>query len=575
MGDVEYVNSACPIHIAAVKTTPTSLSFSLSPSNSLSITTVTPPQSQKVSAFWAALSMAAPTNIQNSNSGSGTQNINNGPGVQNIHTVHSLNPSERNGTSLSSVINHDYLTTAWIAHRTLEDAIAGIGATHDDEQQYERGECLPKTREKAIEHLLNWIMSPGEHPLLWLTGTVGVGKTAIAITVAKICQENGRLVTSFFFFRADPKRNNPSALSHFIAYGLMSTIPLLRAPIEQRVSRDPRILQARMEDQFRELVVKPLAHGQLPPSPTPPKPSPPQKKPRKKSRVVETLLPYLVIIDGLDECADEQTQRRILAMLRSAFEHSTSFPLRFLILSRPESWLQEAFNMPTLKPLHERVVLDKSFLPNEDIIRYYNHHFQEIRDDPQYSQVKFPTPWPSEADFETLVERTDDQFLYAATAVRLIRQAFSHPIEQLQVILKYTPPRRPGASPFEHLDGLYHFIVSLNPHQQEVISILAAVLVIQNGQKEIANCPACIELILGLPSGQVALTLRGLYSVLDIRGSGDAIRLFHNSFREYLVDPKRSGSFHIDRSKWRHIITRRWLQNLTAARIRGYRYGIS
>ena len=47
--------------------------------------------------------------------------------------------------------------------------------------------------------------------------------------------------------------------------------------------------------------------------------------------------------------------------------------------------------------------------------------------------------------------------------------------------------------------------------------------------------------------------LRGMHSVLDIGGSSDVIGLFHNSFREYLLDLNRSGSFYIGGTEDNHI----------------------
>ncbi|KAJ8073697.1 hypothetical protein PM082_011975 [Marasmius tenuissimus] len=61
-----------------------------------------------------------------------------------------------------------------------------------------------------------------------------------------------------------------------------------------------------------------------------------------------------------------------------------------------------------------------------------------------------------------------------------------------------------------------------------------------------------------------------MYSVLDIQGKGDRIHLYHTSFREFLVDRNRSRNFHIDIETQTPIITRKWLQNLTASRLRTY-----
>ncbi|KAF9260624.1 hypothetical protein L218DRAFT_907029, partial [Marasmius fiardii PR-910] len=93
------------------------------------------------------------------------------------------------------------------APRTLWDAVAGVGASHDSGLQFDRGHCLPGTREEVRRMIHEWRKSNFAPPVCWLSGTAGVGKSAIALTVAEESEKNG-LVASFFFFRSDPRRNN-------------------------------------------------------------------------------------------------------------------------------------------------------------------------------------------------------------------------------------------------------------------------------------------------------------------------------------------------------------------------------
>ncbi|KAK1234985.1 hypothetical protein PQX77_001798, partial [Marasmius sp. AFHP31] len=459
-------------------------------------------------------------------------------------------------------------------------------------QQYERGECLPGTREKVIGNIWEWILSKGkELPICWLSGTAGVGKTAIAMTVAKAVEEEGRLVCSFFFFRSDPRRNNPSALVLTITHGLVVTNPSCRVLINQRILDNPKILEARMEDQFRELVMKPYG---------PERQTPPAQKPRKQplrqkwlehirnfgrrsltekdlerqGSANETEAPNLVIIDGLDECGDERAQQRILSMIQSAFLASPNLPLRFLICSRPEAWLQEAFADGSLSKLSKSIPLTNDFKPAEDIMTYYRHQFGEIVKSPKYQQVQFPNPWPTEEVLETLVNKSCSQFVYAATVSRFIVDADNDPMDQLRLVLENTLNSQPGASPYRELDALYNTILSANPDHDKVRPILAVIVVLlglelKSWQKLEPN-PAFIELLLGLPAGQVALRLRGMHSVLNIRGRDDAITVHHTSFRDYLLDRTRSHHFHIDIDTQRYDIARQWLQNLTTSKILAY-----
>ncbi|KAK1219057.1 hypothetical protein PQX77_018233 [Marasmius sp. AFHP31] len=332
---------------------------------------------------------------------------------------------------------------------------------------------------------------------------------------------------SFFFFRSDPKRNNPRALIPTIAHDLASTTPLMLNHIKQRISEDPRILEATLEAQFRELILELVLawtrkrslwgfFTDLPGSP---------------------VVSNIVVIDGLDECGDEQIQMRILSIIQSTYQQAPYFPLRFLTCSRSELWLQEASADKPLFQLSKRIVLDDSLAAHEDIRRYYCHHFREIVAYRRYGQVGFPTPWPSEADLEILVERACGQFIFAATVIKFIKDAFRQPIEQLRIIIQNIPLRRPGSSPYQHLDVLYDFILRVNPDYDEVRAILAAILV--------------------LPTRSMRL--------LDIRGSSDEIRVFHTSFRDYLVDQTRSGCFHINVNTQKNAIARQWLQNLTTS----------
>ncbi|KAK1234072.1 hypothetical protein PQX77_002731, partial [Marasmius sp. AFHP31] len=486
----------------------------------------------------------------NTHTGRGPQN-NNNAAYQNVN----YGEGQMGQMVVGGVNNfvNNFNTTVSGAHRfrSLWDAIAGVGASHKAEHQFTRGACLEGTREEVLVILRAWGLAEEQLlPICWLSGAAGVGKSSIALTIAKYCEDKGVLVSSFFFFRSDPKRNNSSALVPTIAHGLVTatTTLLMRNHIEERISRDPTILEATMEEQFRELVVEPAL-----------------KWSRQRALWGSPVGPQIVVLDGLDECGDEETQLRILDIIRSAYERNPQFPLRFLFCSRPEAWIREAFIDERLRKLSKTIVLDKTFMPDRDITRYYLHHFQEIASSPKYNQVPFPSPWPSKWELEILVERTCGQFVYAVTVIRFIKLACFHPIRQLRIIIDMTPPR-PGAPPYQQLDVLYHRILSVHPDHEELLSVLATILVLPEDMRS----PACIELVLGLPEGQVSLTLRGMHSVLDIHGRGDKIRVYHTSFSDYLVDQTRSLDFHIDVEKQRHAIVRQWLQNLTVSRIRTY-----
>ncbi|KAJ7818364.1 hypothetical protein B0H13DRAFT_404730, partial [Mycena leptocephala] len=55
----------------------------------------------------------------------------------------------------------------------------------------------------------------------------------------------------------------------------------------------------------------------------------------------------------------------------------------------------------------------------------------------------------------------------------------------------------------------------------------------------------CIEPFLNLESGDVALTLRDLHSVLNIGSEDQVITVHHASFLDFLNDRQRSSTFYI------------------------------
>jgi hypothetical protein len=64
--------------------------------------------------------------------------------------------------------------------------------------------CLPNTRKDLLEGIRDWTSSieEGAPRILWLSGTAGKGKSAVAHTIAKWYIECGGLDSCFCFDRA-------------------------------------------------------------------------------------------------------------------------------------------------------------------------------------------------------------------------------------------------------------------------------------------------------------------------------------------------------------------------------------
>ncbi|KAI3609885.1 nwd2 [Moniliophthora roreri] len=407
--------------------------------------------------------------------------------------------------------------------RDLWDAIKDVGATHNSEMRYPPPKCHPGTRQEVLKMIHRWVYSPAwSDRIFWLYGPAGAGKSAIAQTIAELCQKEGSLVSTFFFSRGDPKRNNARSLVLTITHALTTSIPELRPLIEQALRSNPTILQATLEKQFQKLIVEPWRAVDL-------------------GKLHDC--PWLIIIDGLDECNGHQEQQHILFILATILPENIL--LRVLICSRPEPPIREAFNIDNFRPYLHRVTLDDTFSPGRDISTFLIKEFQQIHAKPAFHHIPFPVPWPAPGVVDKLVQKASGQFIYAATVVKFIDNAYCNPCTQLEIILHPRPQLDPdpeSTSPFYDLDILYHQILSSCPQRSKLQNVIWAVVLLLN-ISDLRPAPEEIEALLMLHDGEVISTLQGMHSILEIGQPDEWIHILHASFSDFLCDPGQSGYF--------------------------------
>ena len=258
---------------------------------------------------------------------------------------------------------------------------------------------------------------------------------------------------------------------------------------------------------------------------------------------------YLVIIDGLDECRDKETQQLILQLLCETITVH-KLPLRFLIGSRPESHIRDSFNQESLYTVTRRVVLDEAFDPGKDIRLFLQDGFAKIcAKNSILSHVE--RPWPKEGIIDLLVQRSSGQFIYAATVLKFVGADFCSPTKQLALVLK------PDPTAFSDLDQLYTQILSVYPSTVNIVQILGIIITSKS------NVPEVIEDILGMEKGELELVLRGLSSLMDGKPrwnnfgyhSPSIPDFAHASFPDYLFDSSRSGPFYVNQQEYENQVT--------------------
>lgn len=400
--------------------------------------------------------------------------------------------------------------------------VTSPGASFDSQERYPPPKCYPGTRVEIREDITEWIdstQSGDKMRVLWLHGPAGAGKTAIAQTIAEDCHQRKILAASFFFSRGRSGCHSIDRLFTTIAYQLAINIAESLPYIERILSSDLFIIHKTVARQLQKLIIEPLeaVATSMKEKPLPSDPT-----------------PFLVVIDGLDECDERENQRQILEHVLS-IASNPRVPLRFLIVSRPEYNILNAFKKSDLSKFSSQPIsLYGHFSSREDVRKYLIHEFDRIYSSDTHEpwMTAVPKPWPQTQTLNLVVNRSDGYFIYASTLVRFVDQEPFSPIERLDMILE-SSSTSPGA--FGELDKLYH----------QVLSTHANVLVLKNVLKAVlANIPT--DIIAGLVTPpQVSITLRGLQSVIQT-GSDGILHPIHASFFDFLFDPNRAGKFHID-----------------------------
>ena len=379
--------------------------------------------------------------------------------------------------------------------------------------------------------------------IMWMYGPVGAGKSAIAQTIAEMCEEEMILLATFFFSRNDPSRSAVKPLIATIAYQITLNLPQVRDSILEAIERDPLIFSKSLAVQFKSLIVTPL------------------QLLADAGFFNDLTSRRLVIIDGLDECSDPKVQRNILEVLANA-QRQHQLPLIFLFASRPEQDISFAFGTGLLPSVTTRIALDQSYFPDEDIRLFLTDKFQEIRSTHRL-RAYIPPQWPPSNVLEQLIGKSSGQFIYASTVIHYVSSIRHKPTDRLNIILGICPPQKD--LPFAELDALYMHILAGVEDIERVLEILSILLFV--GYSYWTSLE--VELLLSLQPGEVELYLGDLSSLITI-GPNQLIHVLHASLTDFLIDPTRSKDFWINPPARHTAIARSCLQSLQVKGKQGF-----
>jgi len=361
---------------------------------------------------------------------------------------------------------------------------------------------------------MNWSEGTDSHRICWLSGPAGFGKSAIMQTVAERLEGKGNLAASFFFLRGAGVRSNFKRFITTIAYHMSLSIPTSQPFIQRALGKDPTIPSQSMADQLRKLVTEPLGHILL----------------GKK--------PLVVVVDALDECDDRESIRQFISLLvRTCGDH----PLRFLLASRAEDHIRQAFVWDAAQSTTYFLELEK-FDAGGDISVFLRSKFDEIRGSRPRLFQDMQGEWPPSEQLTALAEKSEGLFIFAATVVYFVMDGKGSPQEKLNQVLD------------SHLglDPLYAQVLSSANRDDAFNKVLSTIIYLRRQLSITA-----LARLLDLPSEAVVDRLTEIQSIIRIPANNlGSIQVNHASFRDFLLDERRSKTYYLPSSYETFIVIR-------------------
>ncbi|KAJ2924454.1 hypothetical protein H1R20_g12637, partial [Candolleomyces eurysporus] len=356
--------------------------------------------------------------------------------VHNLHVdaFHPYHQHEFSSTSKGPGASGSHIDSeaGW---KLLLDATAP-NALYNSANRFNPPKCDEDTRVEVIQEVMDW-MHDRESPqrLLCMTGAAGSGKSALQQTISERCSKEGILGSTFFLSSTDPTRNTASALVATMAYQLGLGNIELRREMGTAVAKDSLIFSKSLKTQMETLIVAPI------------------ESLHRNSEL--SAFPYAILIDGLDECTDEERQAEVLSTINECLIKNKNMPFRIFIASRPEWAIRSALEEDGyLQQVAYHIPLSDKYQAFFDIERVLWRRLQEIGRKSSDSRARSPS-WPSKQDIAVLCRAASGQFIYAATVIKFVSDKRSSPVDRLKMVLNWTPDTNQRTNPFASLDRLY------------------------------------------------------------------------------------------------------------------------
>jgi Cdc6-like AAA superfamily ATPase len=358
-----------------------------------------------------------------------------------------------------------------------------------------------------------------------------VGKTTFIQAIFDACHERDWVKAAVFLSHVNRLDDN-SRIIATISYQIALKSPPFMDAIGKVLENDPKLFERNLSSQFNKLITEPSK----------------VLRPRislKKNK------PLVIIIDGLDQCMDAESQLELLQLIDDSIRRPENrCPFKWIISGRPVAHWFEVLSRPDNQHLEmsmddpeaiedvKKHIIEAGF---RDILRQNPHLFGE---DGASSEE-----WPTMAQAMKLANTASGSFMVASCMLQFIADpARADPKGQLQRCLEFIDdPRRPRENnPLSPLYLVYQHILSNIKSGNFTATSVLQILAVEAGDRVFEAQDVAISLNLDLSALYRALD--GLQSVLKISpiaSQGRTIEFYHPSFVNFLqhrVDPSRTMS---------------------------------
>ena len=387
--------------------------------------------------------------------------------------------------------------------KELDDLVRYLG----ENRPFLHEPCMEGTRRSIIQEIENEIQNVDGHNVIWIRGSPGVGKSALAASIAARLQEQDRHVILFRFDRTQSPTITTDALWRVVALGFARLYPSVRQHILNIVQNDKMPDPSNIDGRFKCLIEMPLLtlndvpHGGLP----------------------------VIVIDALDECgglrhnaSEKEDYMGLLRMLKRWIQIDHLRRFKLVITSRHDEYIQRMF--PESMSIHIAI-------PSGSDIKLGDSTSQDIQ---TFLKTRLKSMGMEDAlitkALDYLVPRAAGIFTWATTVANFL---------EFDPEGRFAMLEKGDEKGLENLYSLYSIIIKASFGHGLIKEEIGAVTSIM-GAMIFAKKPLDDDALIMLPhvripgshANRLGPIRKGLVSVID---SGPILHFHHRSFEDFLL----------------------------------------